>query len=92
MDTPGYAFAPVLDLGHAAALRNDLLALRGRPLTIDASAVERLGGLGLQVILAARKTWEEDGQSLTLASASDAFTAQWIAFGADPTVLHGDAV
>lgn len=76
--------APVLDLQQAEPLKAALLALRGQPVVIDASSVERLGGLCLQVLLSAQKTWSRDGQVLTLAPVSDAFTAQWNGFGALP--------
>ena len=72
----------VLDIRAADPLKADLLAVRGQALTLDASAVERLGGLCLQVLLSARKTWATDGHDLTVAPASDAFSEQWAAFGA----------
>ncbi|MFA4937729.1 STAS domain-containing protein [Brevundimonas sp.] len=72
----------VLDLNAAEPLKADLLALRGHPLTLDASAVERLGGLCLQVLLSARKTWAADGVNLSLGSVSQYWTEQWAAFGA----------
>jgi len=77
----------VLDIRAAETLKTQLLALRGRPLAIDASAVERLGGLCLQVLLSARRLWAEDGQALTVEPASDAFADQWAAFGAPPLTL-----
>lgn len=52
--------APVLDYGAAAPLRDALLSLRGQPLAIDASEVERLGALCLQVLLSAKSTWASD--------------------------------
>lgn len=74
-----------LDIQQAEPLKADLLALRGTPVAVDASGVERLGGLCLQVLLAARKTWAADGQGFDIAPASDAFTTQWNAFGAPDT-------
>ena len=41
----------VLDILHAESLRTELLAVRGQAVAIDGSAVERLGGLCLQVLL-----------------------------------------
>lgn len=77
--------SPVLDIRAAEPLRGELLALRGQAVSLDASRVERLGGLCLQVLLSARRTWATDGQSLTLAASSGAdFSDQWAAFGADP--------
>lgn len=72
----------VLDLQAAEPLRAELMALRGRPLTLDASQVTRLGGLCLQVLLSARKIWAEDGHSLTVDQPTSGFSEQLAAFGA----------
>ena len=72
----------VLDLRAAASLKAELLTRRGSPLTVDATGVERLGGLALQVLLSATKTWAADGQSLTVSPVSEAFADQCQAFGA----------
>jgi len=73
----------VLDIRAAAPLKAEILGLRGQPLTLDASAVERLGGLCLQVLLSARSTWAADGQALTVTTGdATAFSDQWAAFGA----------
>ena len=44
--------------------------------------VERLGGLCLQVLLSAQRTWAADGHDLVVDPASEAFNDQWNAFGA----------
>lgn len=62
----------VMDLTAAAPLAAELLALRGQAVSLDASAVERLGGLCLQVLLSARATWAADGVALTFERASAA--------------------
>lgn len=77
------SLSPILDLQAAEPLRAELMVLRGRPLSIDASQVGRLGGLCLQVLISARKTWAEDGQPLSVDDPSDAFTEQLASFG-DP--------
>ncbi|MEH6664845.1 MAG: STAS domain-containing protein [Brevundimonas sp.] len=71
----------VLDIGAAATLRDDLLAVRGSDVTLDGGEVERIGGLCLQVLISARKTWALDGKALTLAPASAALTEQLAAYG-----------
>jgi chemotaxis protein CheX len=81
---------PVLDIQQAAPLKAELLAVRGQAAEIDAGAVERLGGLCLQVLLAARQTWQSDGQSLSLVGASEAFESQWTAFGAPSLANSGE--
>mgnify|MGYP002781227258 CR=1 FL=1 len=72
----------VLDLQQAGPLRDQLLALRGQSVTIDGSAVERLGGLCLQILISAQKTWARDGLSLVIDQVSEPFVQQWEAFGA----------
>lgn len=64
----------VLDLNAAGGLHANLMALRGSDLVIDASAVERVGALCLQVLMSAAKTWEEEKLSLTFSKMSDALT------------------
>lgn len=72
----------VLDLNAAEPLKAELLALRGHPVVLDASAVQRLGGLCLQILLSAKKTWAADGVNLSLGSVSQYWTEQWAAYGA----------
>lgn len=72
----------IVDVRAAEPLKAELLALRGQPVTIDASAVERLGGLGLQVLMSAVRTWRADGQDLIFINVSEAMTEQWQGFGA----------
>jgi chemotaxis protein CheX len=64
----------ILDLGAAAPLREALLAARGNALEIDASGVERLGGLCLQVLVSAQRTWSADGAVFRVINASAAFS------------------
>ena len=73
---------PVLDLGAAERLHARLTELRGQPLDIDASQVERLGGLCLQVLISARNTWHADGHSAVIGQASTAFDEAWELFAA----------
>lgn len=82
-DAAVLSLAPILDLQAAEPLRAELMVLRGRALSIDASQVSRLGGLCLQVLIAARKTWAEDGLPLSVDEPSEAFTEQLASFG-DP--------
>jgi chemotaxis protein CheX len=85
MSTPAepaeVSLPPVLDLQAAEPLRAELMALRGRSLSLDASQVTRLGGLCLQVLMSARKIWIEDGVSLRVNQPSSGFSEQLAAFG-----------
>ena len=72
----------VLDLRAAGPLAQRILGFQGRPLTIDASGVERLGGLCLQVLLSARLSWAVDRLPLTIVNPSKAFLDSLELFGA----------
>jgi chemotaxis protein CheX len=82
MQGTAIALDPVLDLNAAAPLTAALRQHRGRPLRLDASAVRRLGGLCLQVLLAADRAWGEDGCPLAIAPRSAAFDEALALFGA----------
>ena len=73
---------PVLDLSAAGPLAATLLARRGSPLVLEGSAVERLGAQCLQVILAAKQTWDADGQSFGLSAPSPALSDALATLGA----------
>lgn len=70
-----------LDLNEARRLCVDLRIHADGPLTLDASEVEILGGLCLQVLLAARQHWIELGHSLSIAPRSEAFDRGVSQFG-----------
>jgi chemotaxis protein CheX len=72
-----------LDLTAAAPLRSEILSRRGQPLDLDGSAVQRLGGLCLQVLLAARSAWTDDGHTLRFVAPSPALKEAFTIMGAD---------
>jgi chemotaxis protein CheX len=76
------ALQPVLDLRAVAALKAELVAVRGTAVEIDASQVQRLGGLCLQVLIAARNAWAVDGFEFSVVGRSDAFDHALTLFGA----------
>ncbi len=63
----------ILDLGAATPLWANLNGVRGQALHLDASDVERLGGLCLQVLLAAQAQWRTDGVDFSIVNSSAAF-------------------
>ena len=77
------ALAPVLDLKAAAPLKAALIERRGHPLEIDAHDVQRMGGLCLQVLLAAAAAWRADGVSLRVGPRSEAFLDALRIFGGE---------
>jgi len=64
-----------LDLLAADELAEALEHLRDTPLEIVASGVVHVGGLCLQILLAARLQWSLDGIALRVVQPSDAFVA-----------------
>jgi chemotaxis protein CheX len=78
------ALPEVLDLKAAAPLHAQLSGLRGQPVVLDASRVQRLGGLCLQVLLAAEAAWSSDDQDFSLAQPTPEFDAGWTLFAAPP--------
>lgn len=62
-----------LDLSAAAPLWFSLVGLRGAPIDLDASGVERLGGLCAQVLLAAQAGWRADGVAFRIQNPSATF-------------------
>jgi chemotaxis protein CheX len=62
-----------LDLVAAAALTETLLSMRGSDVSVDGSAVQRIGGQCLQILLSAQVTWNTEGASLEFINLSDEF-------------------
>ncbi|WP_297802655.1 STAS domain-containing protein [uncultured Brevundimonas sp.] len=85
--TPVITLPAVLDMRAIEPLAAGLAAVRGQPVALEASAVERLGGLCLQLLLSAIKTWKSDGHALTFLNVSEALAEQWQGFGASPEQL-----
>jgi chemotaxis protein CheX len=62
-----------LNLRAAPSLAANLLAVRGRHVTIDASNVEKVGAQCVQVLLSAQALWNHDCVAFTLSGPSHAF-------------------
>jgi chemotaxis protein CheX len=77
------ALAPVLDLNEASALHAKLMELRGSAVEVDASSVERVGALCVQVLMAGAKAWEQEKLSFTFSKMSDAFAKTTQLIGVD---------
>ncbi len=78
------ALAEVLDLKAATALAGELLAARGGDVSLDGSAVQRLGGQCLQVIMSAHATWNKEGASLQIINPSHDLIESLELLGVDP--------
>lgn len=69
---------------YAPDLVTDLKALRGRPITLDASSVRQIGTLCLQALISARRTWKVDGYDFRMSGASEEMAKRWTLFGLPP--------
>lgn len=63
-----------LDMTAAAPLTAELLAARGAPINLDASAVRRVGAQCLQVLLAAQTAWIAEGFAFDIVDPSPEFS------------------
>lgn len=73
--TVTYKLPGHLDSAAATPLATELMEHSGKDICIDASDVTFAGTLPLQVLVAARKQWEEDEQSFVISPLSSAFVA-----------------
>lgn len=85
--TPSMTLPRVLDLSAASPLKAALLERRGEPVVLDASEVERLGGLCVQVLLAAHAEWRMEGREFRIERPSDAFVEAAQLMGADAHLM-----
>jgi chemotaxis protein CheX len=77
-----------LDMNAAAPLTAELRAARGAPLALDASAVRRVGGQCLQVLLTAQATWAADGHAFEITTPSPEFAEGVALMGAADLASH----
>ncbi len=76
------ALSANLDLRAAAPLRETLLGCAEEAVELDGAGVTRLGGLCLQVLLAALRDWSARGLAFTVKDPSAAFLETLSLFGA----------
>lgn len=81
----------VLDLRAAAPLKAELQTHAASPLDVDASHVERIGGLCAQVLIAAAATWRGADLSFRVLNASQAFRVDLARMGASDLVFGSEA-
>lgn len=62
---------PRLKGTEAATLKSCLAEHRGRPVAVDFARVTQLGTQCLQVLLAARKTWQDEQTSFEIRNLTD---------------------
>jgi chemotaxis protein CheX len=79
-----------LDLPAARPLAAALLERRGKPITIDASAVGQVGAQCVQVLLSAKRTWQADGVSLSIVNCAARMIEDLKLIGIDRTLVTGE--
>ncbi len=79
-----------LDLAGAEALAAKLLGLRGEDLGLDASAMQRISGVGLELLISAALQWRADGKSLAVTGWSEPGLQSLQALGANPSELFDE--
>lgn len=82
-----YSLNGHLDSAAAPTMNTDLMALRGKPLRIDASTVSFAGTLPIQVLIAAQKQWLDDGQAFQISPLSAALSNAASGLGVDLAVI-----
>lgn len=80
--------APRLDLPAASPLSEAIRARKGQALDLDAGNVAHLGGLCLQVLLAAAASWRAAGHRMRISPRSQAFEDAVAMFGLAPAQLE----
>lgn len=79
-----------LDLTEAAMLQLVLLEQKGKAVTLNADKVLHLGGLCLQVLLAAAADWRQRGLRLHIEPRSAAFDSALCTFAVPLSALQSE--
>ncbi len=80
---------PVMTSRFAAQLLGDLQAMRGQPISLDSSSVQKIGALCLQVLLSGHKTWTADGLPFGMTGVSEQMASRCKLFGLPVSVECG---
>ena len=80
---PELRLPAALDTAAAPSLVQELTALRGGALALNAGDVTRVGGLCLQALLSAKATWAADGQPFEIKNLSPAMRENLALCGAE---------
>lgn len=80
---------PLMTSRFAPELLGDLQAVRGQTISLDASSVQKIGTLCLQVLLSGHKTWTADGLPFCMTGASEEVASRCKLFGLQVSVECG---
>lgn len=82
--TEGFILPRRLDSSGAPGLAQALIARRGAALVLDASEVEVIGALALEVLIAAGRQWAADAQPISIIAPSERFQSACATLGLMP--------
>lgn len=82
-----YTLPPDPRANACGAFFDALKSHRGKPIAIDASAVERMDTLVAQVMLVGMKTWSADDVDFQITNPSDAVTSALGKLGLEEVIL-----
>ena len=89
-DPPSIIVLPErLDGAAAEAIYNELCAMSGAPVKIDASEVSIVGAHGAQLLLAAKKYWAEEGFEFSIEAGSAHFVEGLSNCGLESLIVDG---
>ena len=74
MDAARLQLPPVIDVSTAGALKTALVEALGGDMVLDGSAVQRVGGLGVQLLLSAERACQAAGGAFSLLDPSPALS------------------
>ena len=77
-----------LDLTAVAPLHQSLISARGDALIVDASQVDRVGAQCIQLLLSAKRSWDEDDVPFHIETPSETFVSALTLLGLEPESLH----
>jgi chemotaxis protein CheX len=77
-----------LDLSTVGPFADALRQRMGADLSLDATGLNHVGGLGAQVLLSAAASWRATGQNLTLTGLSEDVQTQFAELGLSPEALQ----
>lgn len=81
-----------LDMNVAEEIGEALEHLRDTPLIVDASAVEQISTLCVQVLLGARRQWDRDDQLLRLENPSSTFRDALRVLGVEDDLIRDEGI
>ena len=88
-----FALPAKMDASVAHQLKDSLLEHRSQSLSIDASDVQQISTLCLQVLLSAQKSWRRDGHDIGVENPSPAFRDSVVpAWGRDAYFVGSDGL